>query len=182
MNTIALIGEPGIGKSTVFAELTRDGLAVQRRFPIPHVVYDGGLVEARMMDVAQLGKERGGFSGTDALGMNIQPKAIAFIRQHRYMWLLSEGDRLANDEFFATCKEVGVLHLFAMIAPPEVAQSRRWSRHSKQNQSWVDGRITKTLNLIERWNPHRLDARQSPKELATEIVEVVHGDAIPTQD
>lgn len=177
MNTAYIIGAPGAGKTAVMRELTSDGLAAQRRMPVPHIVYEGGLVGSGLFDVAQIGVDREGFGGTDGLSMAIQPKAVAWVKSDPYAWLLGEGDRLSNLEFFETCTRVGRLWVFYLQVTPDVLAERRGRRRSDQNVSWLAGRESKVRNLLDCiWLPvTRLDANQLlPKELAAKIVEVIH--------
>lgn len=162
MNTIYLVGEPGVGKSTFMAHLTKDALAIQLNNPMPHVEYEGGIPWLRGT-VAQLGKDRTSFSGTDALSMGIQEMAVEFVKVKPYDWLLCEGDRLSNDAFFAACRDAGRLFIFWLTGEQE-AEERRLARGSHQNESWVAGRRSKVQNLMTRWPHTELDAKWSSSQ------------------
>lgn len=171
MNTLYIIGEPGVGKSTLMAELTADNFMIQHRNPIPHIEFDGEVPWLPGKTVAQLGRVREYFSGTDALALNIQPKALAFIASRPYDWLLAEGDRLANEAFFLACQKAGRLHL-VYLDSGGVAVERRLARGSNQDEEWVKGRVTKVRNLLDKFPPDlTLDARLSPEELSDKVKE-----------
>ncbi len=151
---IYIIGEPGAGKTFLTAALAEGQLAHPMSSPIPHTVYgDGG--------VAQLGRDRGEFGGTDALGMAVQPTIEAWLHQRPYPTLFAEGDRLANAKFFAAVQRAGYdLRVIWLRTPPEIAARRRDDRAREmgrrpQNESWVRGRRSKVERLAERF-----DARQ----------------------
>lgn len=158
MNLDYLVGVPGAGKSTLVEAVTA---GVPRKAAtlasVPVVVYDGGMVE--------LGRRRDSFSGTDALSMSIQPKAINLLTilagadaaWHR---LFGEGDRLANLNFLLAAREAGwhvtLLHL---DVPEEVAAERRRERGSKQTETWLKGRRTKVARLVTNARAVGFDVR-----------------------
>ena len=145
-HALYIIGEPGVGKSTLAAALTERyrGAVLECVQPFKHRHYANGVTE--------LGGKRDGFPGTDALSMAVQPKAIEFLEDPTCTpLLLAEGDRLANDGYFKALLRAGYdLHIFALIGA-RVAARRRQLRGSEQDPKWVDSRRTKTLTLMERW-------------------------------
>jgi len=155
VRTVYVVGYPGSGKSTLVGNtLTALGAmsAVQVDAPVPHLRYNGIRgVPTRMWEI---GRRRDSFSGTDALAMNIQPKAVAWVSGlndgDAVSVLFGEGDRLANLGFLTACPELILVHLDVPVA---VAQARAAQRaahlgRSPQNDSWWKGRVTKTKNLI----------------------------------
>ena len=163
-----LIGEPGIGKSTLMAQLTSTMLAIEQVSPIRHILWLDGYQEPRF---AELGARRAnGFSGTDALPMGIQPRATEWIAQRPYRSILAEGDRLANDGFFAAVEAAGY-KLTVVYLAGSVAAERRIQRGSRQNPAWVRGRITKTERLAIKWGA--LDLIVDGKDPATLAAELV---------
>lgn len=160
-----LIGQPGAGKTTALGLALR-GLAVYRMpKPIAHVVYTPTYGSDHVLGV-QLGTLRDDFGGTDALALGVQPAAEKFVRGLRVDSLVAEGDRLANDKFFAALVEAGwELQVVWLDVPDELAAQRRAERGSKQNAAWVKGRQTKVLRLAEAWKAVRVDGTQPPAEV-----------------
>lgn len=147
---VYLIGEPGIGKTTLLARLI--GASVDRREPvtdpIPHIRLNNGAG-------AVVGAERGVFSGTDTLPLNVQPRAVEWVRSAPYPLMFAEGDRLANDGFFEAVCLAGYALNVVVLKGSRLAATRRAERAAKvgkvQNPTWVQGRITKTDRLAARW-------------------------------
>jgi hypothetical protein len=138
-----VIGVPGCGKTTLVRSLV---LGRRRRVmakPFAFTTYEDGLV--------QLGRDRLGHGGTDALSMSVQPSVVAALGARVWQRVLGEGDRLANLAFFEAARDVGysvdVLHL---RVPPEVAAARRAERGTTQDEKWLTGRESKVRNLAER--------------------------------
>lgn len=144
------IGEPGAGKTTLVEALTSGHQPHPQDTPVPHIVYgDGG--------IAQIGRTRGEFAGTDALAMNIQPKVVEWLQQQPYSVLFAEGDRLANDKFFQAVIDAGYELRIIMCEPAAaIAADRRRARafalrRSEQNPQWLKGRQSKVINLARIW-------------------------------
>ena len=148
MRTIYLIGAPGSGKSSAVSralEIAQWGTPTEVMTPIPHLDYGAGCI--------QLGRVRStGFSGTDALGMAINPQAILFIESRPANVVLGEGDRLANAKFLSAADRSGILTIVWLDVPPEVSRARARARADvfglkEQSESWWKGRYTKTARL-----------------------------------
>jgi shikimate kinase len=174
MRTIYIIGAPGSGKSTAVKralELVYWGQPTQRLEPIPHVDYGAGCI--------QLGKVRDtGFSGTDALGMGINPRAIEFIKSRPAAVIIGEGDRLANAAFLTAADQAGVLTLVWLDVAPEVARERAQQRAlllgtKEQTESWWKGRYTKTARLAGGWPHIRIDATQPAEHVAQDLADLL---------
>jgi len=97
----------------------------------------------------RLGRTRGTFSGTDALGMSVNPDAVAWAAEDDLpSVILGEGARLANEKFLFTlgmrCKTLVVL------LTAENAAQRRRERGSDQNPTWIKGRATASFRMFEK--------------------------------
>lgn len=174
MRTIYVIGAPGSGKSSAVLraiELAHWETPTQLLTPIPHLDYGAGCI--------QLGKVREtGFSGTDALGMAINPKAIEFISSRPANVVLGEGDRLANAGFLSAADSAGVLTIVWLDVAPEVARARARERAirlgtKEQTESWWKGRYTKTSRLAGGWSHVRIDATQDRETVAQALADVL---------
>lgn len=166
-----LIGQPGAGKSTLVAGLTAGLPSTVRSKPFSHTLWD---VEPWV--VCELGCRRETFSGTDALGMSVQPKAIAFLQDGAFDYVLAEGDRLANTAFLRAAEEAGYNVQVVLLAVSEaIAQHRRAARaaalqSNPQNPTWLKGRVSKVRNLAAAWAPAVLDADQGRASVLAQLV------------
>jgi len=157
-----LIGVPGAGKTALMrmlvAPLGRQPVAT----PIPHTALYAGPRGAKPAG-AELGVRRETFSGTDALALDVQPKALQFLEQAPYPIVLAEGDRLANGKFFMAVMALGYdLHVVHVDCPPDLAAARRAARGSEQDARWVQGRVTKVARLAAAYASVVSDAVQAP--------------------
>lgn len=135
-----IIGVPGSGKSTLVAELVKGRASWVESKPFVHTLYEDGLI--------QLGREREGRSGTDALSMSAQPNVVAALETGMWPRVIGEGDRLTNGKFFEAAREAGYrVDVVLLDAPPDVAAFRRGERGSTQSDSWLKGRETKIEGL-----------------------------------
>ena len=149
-----LIGEPGVGKSTLLGTLTAGSEYEEVRDPF--------WLRRHANGVTELGRHREDFSGTDALPMSVQPAVQQYLEAVGPALVLGEGDRLGNDTFFAYARRAGYeLHLYVLVGTATAA-SRRKARGTGQNETWVKGRQTKVMNLIDRFRPEVLDASMDP--------------------
>jgi len=160
---IYLIGQPGSGKSTVAAELFKRLPCGQKEEPFAHIVYPNAI---------QLGAQRESFSGTDALPMNVQPKVVPMMKDTDCQYFFGEGDRLANEKFFLAVAGAGIrLRVFFLRTSNATAAERREKRGSKQDVTWLKGRITKVNNLWRTWGitPHTLNGEQEPEQIVAKM-------------
>jgi hypothetical protein len=162
------VGIPGSGKSTLLAAALKGHLAVAAAKPFAHTVYPNS------HGTIQLGATRAAFSGTDALPMNVQPLATAWLLSEAfpYTTVIAEGDRLGNDRFFTTLSAhdwyVSIVYL---NTPDAVADKRCAERGSNQNEIWIAGRRTKVRNLATTWVQPEwiLDGCKTVDELAVQL-------------
>jgi ribose 1,5-bisphosphokinase PhnN len=167
---VYLSGPPAVGKSTLMRELTAGCLRDQRDSPFAH---DLLLADGRAVGV-ELGRRRETFSGTDALGMSVNPRACAWITRRPVPLVLAEGDRLANTTFLSAASAAGyTVTLVNLTADPATLAARAQERGSRQNPSWVRGRVTKAARLADTpaaaWRLVRLDATAPPPALTAQL-------------
>lgn len=168
-----IIGEPGIGKSTLVGALTSAVESTTAKNGIPYTVWSSTPL------VAEIGAYRESFSGTDALAMDAQPKVCDWIEQTPYSLLLGEGDRLSTASFFEAVQRMDInLHVACLHADPAIASDRRNTRAFElnvpaQNRTWVAGRLTKVQNLAgsARWPVSLLDATKNPDALVDDLLQ-----------
>lgn len=169
---IYLIGEPGVGKTTTMrALLTRFQVAEAQK--LQGQLWAEPLYDANFLVGYHLGKRRSIFSGTDALSMSVCPTAINWLEttQPLPQWLLGEGSRLSTPKFLE------VLHrktdFLLVLLQAANAETRRESRGSSQNATWIRGRVTQANNLLKRnqhWRSLVLDTSSTaPTEIAAII-------------
>lgn len=173
-NTVYIIGAPGSGKTTALqSALQTLGLPhpTQRNEPIPHLTYGHA--------VAQPGRDRGAFSGTDALAMGINPKACQWLASQPAPTVIGEGDRLANKRFFATAQQVGTLTVVWLDVSSSVARarcSRRATLHNTkpQDPAWWKSRETKVKRIASSTaNVTRIEADQTAAQVANQLAELL---------
>lgn len=175
---IYLVGQPGSGKSTLMADLTaqfpRHKIAPNDDYPVAHDV----LVDPRTGTVvgAELGIIRESFSGTDALPSAIIDKAVPWVLTRPYPLLLGEGARLGNKRFLESAIEAGYDVTLALL---DHDQAEDWrairSKALKrtQNESWVRGRRTASVNLADALKGKARVLRGHPDTLRDGLAEII---------
>lgn len=147
---IYLVGQPGAGKSTLMRRLTADFDRIPVDQPVPHdQLLTSALGEATH---AEIGRQRGDFSGTDALASSIITRAEPWILSRPYPVVLAEGARLGNARFLSAAVKAGYGVLLAVLDHPD-AEAWREIRSTQlgkfQNAGWVKGRLRATQNLAD---------------------------------
>ena len=167
MKVVYLIGEPGIGKTTLTREVVRRlGFpAVEQSKPVPHITYPNNAL--------QLGRDRVDFGGTDALSMSVQPRALEFLRSKPAALVVIEGDRLGNRTFFMEVGRFADLRVVWLLDPEGKLGAERREQRAKavgktQNKDWVLSRVRKVANLADMVNL-RIDARLPLEQQAEEM-------------
>lgn len=148
---IYLVGQPGSGKSTLIAGLTK-GL-VRCSFdtpdtPVPHDQLIDRVTGAVVG--AEIGKQRGAFSGTDALASSIIDKAVPWVQSRPHDLILAEGARLANRRFIDAATAAGYAVTLALLDHDQAEAWRKKRSEAlgrEQNPSWVKGRLTASRKL-----------------------------------
>ncbi|AGT12741.1 adenylate kinase [Mycobacterium phage Phelemich] len=171
---IYLVGQPGSGKSTLMAELTRPYDLLVREETVPHL----GLIDRTTGEVigAEIGKRRDSFSGTDALASAIIDKAVPWVSTRPYEMLLAEGARLANARFLDAAIAAGY-DLTVALLDHDQAEEWRLARSRKlkrvQNESWVKGRLSASRNLADAMKGKARVLRGHPDQLRQGLQEII---------
>lgn len=142
-----IVGAPGVGKSTVTRELTSGwDTYVNRHAAIPHSVLSHPVSD--QIHGVELGVPRDSFPGTDALAMDIGPRALRWLQELPAPFALGEGSRLATRPFLGGLAAVGVpVTLVRLTADEELLEQRWKARGSKQNPSWRKGAATRAARV-----------------------------------
>lgn len=173
MRLTYLLGGPGSGKTTVLAA-ARDVLwpecePVTLVGPVVTTVW----CERRMPVMQELGRHRpGGFSGTDALAMNVMPQAVRWIGEGNFAapHLVGEGDRLASGKFFDAATDAGLdLRVIYLDVGEAASEARREARGSEQDPTWVKGRQTKCARLADEYGAIRVNGERPVGDVAAEV-------------
>ena len=169
MRWVIVVGYPGVGKSSIVAE----ALGPVRSAEILSV----GRLSAPILHhdrADQIGRERGSFSGTDALSMSF-PRTLRHLLADGFdQWLtepiVAEGDRLGTGRTLDDLRLHGrTVELVLIDAPWETAETRRRARGaSDPSSSWLSGRRTKVDNLRDQASIV-VDATGSVADAASEL-------------
>lgn len=142
-----MIGEPGVGKTTALTTLCSDMTSLGET-RLRGQLWAESLRSACGCSVQLLGRSRGVFSGTDALGMGVNPDATRWALEDPLADIvLGEGSRLANRQFLFSLFSRAQSVLVYLTA--EDALHRRIARGSEQDERWIRGRVTASKRLFE---------------------------------
>lgn len=171
-----VLGGPGTGKTTLVERLLRPyergpAFATLGLMWVEPVYLGSGTVVGLV-----LGRRRERFSGTDALGMAVQPDALAWLASAGEFspWIIGEGQRLGNAGFLYALADHADLTVVHLVADEAVRLERCAGRGSAQNEAWMRGSVTRAAKAAERclavgirvWE---LDANRSADEVAAEV-------------
>lgn len=167
---VYLVGAPGSGKSTLMRRLTAGFDRLPTDFPVPHDQLITSITGS--VDHAEIGRQRGDFSGTDALASSIIDKAVPWIVTRPYPVVLGEGARLGNHRFLQAAIDTGYDVVLAVLDHADAAAWRevRSKQLGKfQNAAWVKGRLTASRNLGDHPPDGVSVLRGHPDELYNEL-------------
>lgn len=157
-NLLYICGAPGVGKSTVARELTAGwDRELVRHHSVPHsrLLHPA----SRKLLGLELGVPREQFPGTDALAMDIGPRAQQFLSTSYVPFAFGEGARLATQPFLFGLASQGVRTTLVQLTAAEELLEARWhERGAKQNTSWRKGAATRAQRLAERFTSHLAQA------------------------
>jgi GTPase SAR1 family protein len=144
-----IVGPPGSGKSTLARELrTGWDTEVDRHHPVPHTRFNNPAT-GRATGL-ELGVPRPEFPGTDALAMDIGPRALQFLSSSYLHFALGEGARLATRPFLGGLAQQGVAVTVVELMASQALLDERWrERGAKQNPSWRKGAATRAQRISE---------------------------------
>lgn len=164
--TVYLIGLPGAGKTTLMRGLTAYCARRYVERPVSHDV----LLRAGTRVGVELGHNRQGRAGTDALAYNAAPVAAAWLEREAPALVLAEGDRLACATFLEAAQRAGRLVLVHLATPAPVAAVRRRAQLDRRPQApaWLSGRATKVRRLAAEADVI-LDGTKVPRVLVAEL-------------
>lgn len=142
---IAVIGEPGTGKTTLFREFMK-GYAWENVEPVKLV----SSMYSKELGLYVLGKYEEGevFAGTDRLSMAVAPAAVEFVENSNDN-ILFEGDRLTSSKFFdfVLSDPNTELNIIILTVPKPIMEERYKERGSNQSETFLRGRKTKIDNI-----------------------------------
>lgn len=147
--TIYLAGAPGVGKSSVMAELLRDWDVGPYVRWTERELFGHWMFHPELGGGAYIGHLRPEYPGTDALSMSVMPQVTKWLESlpPDLEWIFGEGYRLGNAVFAAQAPNLLLVHL---TAPEEVCASRRQLRGGKQQSAhYARGAATKAANLAQ---------------------------------
>lgn len=177
---VYIVGAPAVGKSTLLWALTGycwrepciTGVAHSALWAPSQRVRDG---EQSRVLALELGKQRGEYSGTDALPFNVQPPALRWLATRPHPLVVGEGDRLGNISFLRALREDDIRCTLVHLSLPEDVLAQRWKtwRH-RQDPAWRAGRATKAANTATAWAADgeqviTLDGTTDPLTLAARL-------------
>ena len=145
--SVYLLGEPGVGRSTVMGELLTPWSVG------PAVVLRGDLVGEPFGDRDRirgihLGQSAGHRSGTETLPGSALADAVAgaHLTRARPRWVLGEGARLAHHRFLAALSTRGPLLVVHLTASPRVCASRRAAVNAALGRPALADGVVRTIH------------------------------------
>jgi len=111
------------------------------------------------------------------LAFNVLPKVIEWLPACTTPILIGEGDRLANNAFFAAVQKQGRKLTIVHMKVGELIALRRMQRRGSQfNPIWVRRTMTKVDNLASKWrsNVIAIDGTRETESIGEELKELLY--------
>lgn len=145
MNVIAIVGEPGTGKTSLMQELMKhlgiDSSEVTKSEAFPLVSYHQN---HNIYIIGKYAPGKNNFLGTDCLSMAVQPQVRDWMKTlPSNAAVMFEGDRLGNQSFLMYCAETTQLTIYYLDVKREIREERYIERGSNQSEVFLRGRETK---------------------------------------
>lgn len=142
---LAVIGRPGVGKTTLFREfIEKHTWEKQELVKLVPSMYN------KELDLHILGKYEDGevFAGTDRMSMAVMPAAVEFVNSINSN-IIFEGDRLTSSTFFDLLSTLPNtdFQIFVITANENLLSERYVERGSNQSETFLKGRVTKISNI-----------------------------------
>ncbi len=159
MKAVALIGEPGVGKSTLmrnFIKALGKGHVMKFR-KLRFIMFNGP-------SIIVLGEYFSGkqFEGTDTLSNVVIEDAILFLRslnkKGKMFHVVFEGDRLNNRTFLDFLSSAYELSIIKLVCDPMALESRITKRGTNQTMAFRNRIKTKIGNLTKEYDMKTIDS------------------------
>jgi hypothetical protein len=190
---IGIGGQPAAGKTTSMIEILADlgfydkenqwqdfkhGLMrghytgfMQKAATPPGAKVRGITVKTGKLIVLGRYDVEGPFKGTDKLSMGVMGDEswwkLIFDRNNSVC--LFEGDRLFNATFLRACADNGNTRSLYWLNTSRDECDKRRAQRGPQNQSWVNGRVTKSENLFSDFGGIMVDQADLEKQIMAEL-------------
>lgn len=173
-----IVGAPGTGKSTLVDEIILQmGLSwepdekVWRELWVNPLSWDGRRVGL------SLGVKRESFSGTDALSMSVQPRALEWLAQTTLPeYVIGEGMRLSSPKFLMVLDCYAPLTVVYLEASQSVLDERVAARGHDLNPRFRANGASRAANAVASLEDLGIPVARystnvaSPASLATDII------------
>ena len=177
--SLYILGAPATGKSTLArAVVARLGLAWAPDRKVFRELWVTPLTDAAGAEFGlSFGKERGSFSGTDALSMSVLPRALEWLAVAELPpFVLGEGMRLSSPKFLVELdRRAPVTVVYLHASETERAARRAGRANDRMSDKFVAAAATRAANTADVMEAlgfpvHRIDAGSvDPEQAAAEV-------------
>lgn len=166
MISLFLVGEPGVGKTTIARHFLNDD---------PKFVFDPKWTICD--DICLAGHYMGGiFDGSDTIPYNGAMAALEYWKHNLLNKSITifDGDRFSYRKSLEYIQEYSATYCFHIHVESVIAQHRRMERGSNQSNSWIKGRRTKAKNFSLLFGNKSCDIDASIKSSKDIYAEIMH--------